>query len=38
MAKKICSKCKEEKTIANFIATNSPMFEGTLPICRDCLN
>lgn len=38
MAKKICQKCGQEKTIANFIAVNSPLHCGSLPLCRDCLN
>lgn len=38
MAKKICLRCGEEKTIANYIAVNSPIHGGSLPICRDCLN
>lgn len=37
MASKICIKCKTEKTVANYIAVNSPMHSGSLPICRDCL-
>lgn len=36
--KKVCIKCGEEKTVANYIAVNSPLFNGSLPICRDCLN
>lgn len=37
MAGKICIKCKEEKTYAQYIAVNSPLHAGSLPICRDCL-
>lgn len=38
MAKKVCLKCGEEKTSANFIASNSPLqCGGALPICRSCL-
>lgn len=37
MASKTCIKCKEEKTIAHFIAVNSPLHSGSLPICRECL-
>ena len=38
MASKICTKCKTEKTIANYIAVNSIFHNGSLPICRDCIN
>lgn len=37
MAKKICQRCGEEKTIANYIAVNSIMHNSSLPICRQCL-
>ena len=37
MASKICTKCKDEKTTAHFIAVNSPLHSGSLPICRECL-
>lgn len=37
MASKICIKCKVERTVANYIAVNSPLHSGSLPICRDCL-
>lgn len=37
MALKKCSKCGEEKTLANFISCKSPFHDGTLPICRDCI-
>lgn len=37
MASKICIKCKDEKTTAHFIAVNSPLHSGSLPICRECL-
>ena len=38
MASKVCLKCKEEQTIAQYIAVNSPLHSGSLPICRECLN
>lgn len=37
MASKICYKCRSEKTTSHYIAVNSPMFNGSLPICRECL-
>lgn len=37
MALKKCMKCGEEKTPANFIGVNSPLHNGSLPICRQCL-
>lgn len=37
MAKRICQRCKEEKTTANYIACNSIIHGGVLPICRQCL-
>lgn len=37
MASKICTKCKDEKTTAHFIAVNSPLHSGSLPVCRECL-
>lgn len=37
MAKKICQRCGEEKSTASYIAISSPMFKGSLPICRQCL-
>ena len=37
MAGKVCIKCKQEKTYANYIAVNSPLHAGSLPICRNCL-
>ena len=37
MAVKNCYKCKEDKTTAHYIAVNSPMFSGSLPVCRECL-
>ncbi len=37
MALKKCLKCQQEKTTANYIAVNSPIHNGSLPICRDCL-
>lgn len=36
MAKKCCI-CKEELSVAKFIATNNPLLGGSLPICRDCI-
>lgn len=38
MALRKCYKCGKEKTTANFIGCNSPLFEGCLPICRDCID
>lgn len=37
MAQKKCSKCGEMKSPAHYIATKSCFFEGSLPICRECL-
>lgn len=37
MALKKCIRCKEEKTPASFIAVNSIIHGGSLPICRQCL-
>lgn len=37
MALKKCQKCKQEKSVANYIATNSKIHGGALPICRDCI-
>ena len=37
MAQKVCYKCKNEKTTSHYIAVNSPLFNGSLPICRECL-
>lgn len=37
MALKKCLKCQQEKTTANYIAVNSSIHNGSLPICRDCL-
>lgn len=37
MASKKCTKCLEEKTTAHFIAVNSSLHNGSLPICRECL-
>lgn len=34
---RICQKCQQEKTAPHFVATNSIFFDGTLPICRKCL-
>ena len=38
MASKICYKCKNEKTTSHYIAVNSQLFNGSLPICRQCLS
>ncbi len=37
MALKKCQRCGEEKTVANYIAVNSIIHGGSLPICRQCL-
>lgn len=37
MAKKICQRCREEKNSAAYIAVNSIIHGGSLPICRQCL-
>lgn len=37
MAQKVCYKCKNEKTTSHYIAVNSQLFNGSLPICRECL-
>ena len=37
MATKKCAKCKEDKTTANYIGINSPLFGGSMPICRQCI-
>ena len=37
LAKKICYRCKEEKNTAAYIAVNSIIHGGSLPICRQCL-
>lgn len=37
MALKRCQRCGEEKTVANYIAVNSIIHGGSLPICRQCL-
>lgn len=37
MALKKCLKCGVEKSTANYIAVNSFLHNGSLPICRDCL-
>ena len=37
MASKICSKCKNEKSFAHYIAVESPFHNGSLPICRECI-
>lgn len=35
---KVCCNCKEDKSTAHFIACNSIVFNGSLPICRECLS
>lgn len=37
MALKKCQRCGEEKNTAAYIAVKSIMFNGSLPICRQCL-
>lgn len=37
MAKRICQRCGIEKTTANYIAANSVIHGGTLPICKECI-
>lgn len=37
MAKIKCFKCKEEKSIPQFIGVSSPLLGGTMPICRHCI-
>lgn len=34
---RICQRCGEDKTAQHYMATNSIFFDGTLPICRKCL-
>lgn len=37
-AKKACIRCKREyEATANFYASNSPMFDGRVPICKNCM-
>lgn len=38
MALKTCIRCKQDLSTANFIATNSPFFVSSAPICKKCLN
>lgn len=38
MAWKKCQKCGEEKSTAHYIASNSIIHDGSLPICRECLS
>lgn len=38
MALKKCMKCGEDKSPANYIAVNSKIHNGSLPICRTCLS
>lgn len=37
MAQKTCILCKENKSLANFIGTRSPLLGGAFPICRTCV-
>ena len=37
MAFKKCTKCLEDRSTAHYIAVNSPLHNGSLPICRECL-
>lgn len=37
MATKKCIRCRDDKTPASFIAVNSVIHGGSLPICRQCL-
>lgn len=37
MALKKCQRCGEEKSTAHYIAVNSSIHGGSLPICRSCL-
>ena len=37
MAKKVCQRCGEEKPFSAYIAVNSIIHQGSLPICRQCL-
>ena len=37
MATKQCQRCKQDKSFASYIAVNSPIHGGSLPICRQCL-
>ncbi len=38
MATKKCLMCKEEKSLANFIGVRSPLLNGTMPVCRQCID
>lgn len=38
MALKKCQRCGTEKSTANYIAVKSIIHNGSLPICRSCLN
>lgn len=38
MAWKKCQRCGQEKSTANYIASNSIIHDGSLPICRSCLS
>lgn len=35
---RICTKCGQDKSTAHYIGVNSPLFNGCLPICRQCLS
>lgn len=35
--KKICTKCKKELAKTNFYNSTSPMFDGKVPICKNCI-
>ena len=37
MAQKVCQRCNEAKSMAHYIAVNSIIHGGSLPICRECL-
>ena len=38
MAGKICQKCGKEQPTAQYIASNSKIHNGQLPICRQCIS
>ena len=38
MATKVCTRCKKEMSTAQFIAVDSNLHTGSLPICRQCLS
>lgn len=37
MALRKCVKCKEEKSLVNFIGVRSQLLNGTMPLCRACI-